>query len=665
VCTAGVLHLRHPHGGERESIKVYWHPPADLETLKEDLQERVRDLERDYERLKNFGSETARAASLIEELKTKGGSLVAKFGSSSNAIGTDEAGKQIQKNLADYRQRLSALEAARQYWNRGEPTDEELSNLSKFSKAGPDSFAEATAKIEVFIEHPLLKLIEIVDAPGLRDGSDERQKTLLRALEGETAWLYLIPATNRANTAQEDWKYIQSRVNNGSGILVLTKADTQPPDDGVTLVKTIQDRIKNHRENLGWSRPAVWCSALLTSEMAAIEPEAIEGHIENDAFQQLAVLLEYPKRKTCNDRYARYLESFARLNPEHLLAARDYIFDSSRLPSVMRAIGTVLLEDTIEIKVRRGHDEIMTGVKDALRLCRESIADADSILKAHDVILELQKQSSEIQEALSKARADLEWFEDNAKKAVSSISSACQGAKVDFNHKLGEKHQNLWSDVKEAYDKDMKHCLWGSFKYELHDFFLSETFTNSIKSGLENLKLSVSVQLWHAAQNRGERIAVSEACAWSFTEVKTIKGGEAIWESSSNARKRVWYDVKDAAPHFQEKMGNKFSEIVGNIERLAGQILESRRKDLENKINEYQSAEISIQTQIEENDPKETRRMAEENLASFREHQSAFEQFLKDLQSQCLHSEPTAPPRSRTPLERSRSGFLPIRGRES
>lgn len=618
TCTAAVLHLRYASEADKECIKVYWRSPEDLRELEQDLQKKKGDLGRCVS-----GSDGDGGKTWIEKLKSQGKRTGSKIAISSSDV------DKIEKELLDCKQRLTSLERSRQYWEKGEVTFEELSKLNDFAKVGSDCLAEATSKIEVFIKHPLLKLVEIVDAPGLRDGSDERQKTLLRAFEGDTAWLYLVPATVRTNSPQEDWEYIQRFVNNQSSILVLTKAETQPPDKEFTLPETMQSRVRDYFELLEWKRPAVWCSALLTSKMGAVPAVEIEDNIERDEFRSLTDLLEYPKRR-CKERYENYLKEFAARNPESLQVARDYIFDSSRLPYVMRRIGTVLFEDAIEVKVRRGRDEMIAAAKEAIQACEESIQSARRILRSHDVILTKRKELSETQSVLAVLETQLEAFKSKSQTAADSINSRCSNTAKEFNKKIESIEELLREDFIKKYDKEMNLCIWGGFKYEVHNHFVTKNLSDFTAKTLQVSEGELLKILNTVFQQPAGNLGML-ACQWSFTEKKTVEIGESAFEWAQDAKERNWRAVSKEGRIFKDKLGKKFSETVEGMGGRAKGVLDAEQGDLERKIEAYKHLEISIQTEIRENDPQETRRMAEHNLAFYEQQQSAFKIFLQDL----------------------------------
>jgi hypothetical protein len=637
VCTAAVLHLRYPPDGKTESIRVHWRSRDDLQKLETDLLNKKRDLQEDLEKFRDNDHERDEKnlpSGLLENLRAK---IISKFGDPKRRIGLADWVLDIQKELGDCEQRIAALAKTKEYWNQCQPTDTELSKLNDFAKAGPECAAEATSKIEIFIRHPLLKLVEIVDAPGLRDGNDERQKMLLSALVGDTAWLYLVPYNNNANFPQEDWNYIQTHVNNGSGILALTMADTHHPNKGETLEQAMRNKARFYVESLQWDRPVVWCSALLTGRMSKITQESMTEDCEAGVFTPITQLLDFGRsQKRCLLRFDEYLSASAAKCSESFEIARDYIFDSSRLPAVMRRVGGVLFKDSIENKLTQGHSEMIAAVQEASGFCTDSIETAGRILLAHDAVYELEMQLRELRNKISQGAGELSVFIEQSRHAKEKTYTEVVSLKYALIAHIKSRQERLDKKrFEKKYKKAMEFCLCGDFSFSIDDYLLTDEFLEDKNKKIKQLSFTTSrcLEFLQNPQTHVENVNKMLSQIFNtFPPPKTIRKREKFFEFSSSAVRRIWKKTDKELEEYVRLFQAVVSRSVSEFDKYVDGILNQKKFSLEQDIKSLEDRAEAVQRQIRENNPQQTRRKAEEDMASYREHQAAFEKFLKDLQ---------------------------------
>jgi hypothetical protein len=623
VCTAAVLHLRHPPEREGEHLRIHWRSAEDLSKQAEDLEREKEYLE---SMLRNESSKNAIRGG-VSKLKAGAQRIADRHGAPGNGNHREISPQGIEHDLSECTQRLASLRASQPLWELEKPTRAELSALPKFAKNSADSYAEATAFIEVFVQCALLKRLEIVDAPGLRDGSDARQKTLLGAFEGDTAWLYLVPADVRTEDCKADWAFIQSCSKNGSGILVLTKTDNQPPDPGTTRMETIQDRLKKYSKELGWSRPATWCSAYLTVKSSGIDDRQIEENLESGSFTLLQDLLEYPKRK-CLRRFEDYILRDALGN--EISISRDYIFDSSRLPCVVRAIGSVLLQDTLKGKEIHGRDSIEFAVKEALQLCCESIAISNRMIESHDVVLEKKRQLAEIQESISWESKDLGRINKQAASMRNEIRNKINEIKCSLAAKVESLRSEFYDHFSSSFDRQVSWQLFGKVKYGLQDFFGS-SLNEAARNKAENFSQELCTDL-QSLTNVPLQLNIGHN--WRFDGFfVTVEDREQFLERSKKAKNRMWKTVKSKAERCAESLETYFSEHLDCIRESAEKTLHNAIHAVEKRIEQRAAQEKQIEHEIKNSTPEQSRRMAEETLSAFQQHKEAFERFLAELGS--------------------------------
>ena len=505
-----------------------------------------------------------------------------------------------------------------------------LPHLAKYARNAPDSYAEAINSIDVYLDHPLLAHVEIVDAPGLRDGDQQRQKLLMRAFGGDAAWLYLAPADDRNNGCVDDWKHIKQLAHNDSSVLVLTKADGQPPDRGRTLGETMGARFLDYR-GYGWKRPIDWCSCLLPAELGAVGHNASE-HTLTQAFTnaKLPVLLNLPGKTE-----TRRLEDFMterRAEPEQWSTFVDFVLDASRLPAALRRVGAVLYEDAISRRVTEGQAALVHAAQEAVDHVVAAMGRSQQVLKAHDVIIEQRRQVDE-------AKGVLQGFTEQHASEVAehqemleAIDEAAQIQLASFIASTEARMDGLEARFLKSFAEQSK-AIW--FSGDRHFPLVSELESPLSESAHQLLREHAATVGRVRADQRGNGVVLRDLLqGYVLLEVASV--GEIVdqekWnEWDSTTRERMSEAVQKKARRCVKGMTDAFKTRLKEFRMRAKGHLKEMEAELVQLINQQKREIAELEHGIMANKPGASREKAELVLAQLAEHKAAFEAFRTDL----------------------------------
>ncbi len=629
VCTAAIIRLRHATSSDAERAVVHWRSAEDIHSL-----------------AKKYAAEAEHLGQLRTKMKTAATSDV-------GAISTNQESAQQRIEFFNTKARAMVRAAGLRSREKNASTRINLEDLRDYSSNRSDSYAEAVKEIEVFVTHPLLAHLEIVDAPGLRDGDDERQKMLIRAFAGDTAWLYLVPADARNESCRDDWKRIKELANNDSGVLVLTKADGQPSNSGDTIETTMTRRMTaEYSETFGWRRPMTWCTALMPSRLAALrgiwEEESLESAF-TDA--KMPAILGLPGRAQ-----KKRLEDFLHDNSrdsrgnQRKQTFTDYALDASRLPRVMRMVGRVLYEDAISTKVKMGRDELSLAASEAIEFCSNAIAETQSILDAHDTIAAQKQAKSRLEEQLRENRKNLIGIQSRHRTALHSIQAECDKAKKEYKKAIDEQlslaplkgtepngsnstpPENLKTKFDQIFAKQSS-SIWmsGAREFSLLEYF-EQPLTVISRGKLGGLHNQMNK---HLKEFLTKDLPYIRPAQTNTSEPKSstneIKDKEHFFEWAETAKKRMWETTLERAKSLSEELITQFNEDVECILTEAERVTSEDEAKKKTIITELEAEATGLDRAIKANDPGRSRETAMERAAAYTSHKAAFEAFLEAL----------------------------------
>lgn len=606
ICTAAVLRLCKAASPTDEGFEIDW-----------------RSIEEIDRNIKSLSAELNRAKSVL--------------GRSANALKTRVGDANDDSNvsrISHLSAKIDSLKRALKYAKTAKRR-QPLVDLRNYAENKPDSLAEAVNRIRVFLDHPLLSHVELIDAPGLRDGDDERQAQLIKAFEGDVAWLYLAPATTRDETCKYDWGHIKHLAHNDSGVLVLTKADALKTNGG----QTYRDAMKGCSDEyakFGWKRDVVWCSAFLPAALGAATgatpTDDLTDRFEESCLKNLLGL----KGTEASRRIVEFVVN-SRGHTELWRTVVDYALDASRIPLVLRQVGRTLYQDAIERRFTKGCSELKQAAQAAIDQAVKSRDRAEHAMRAHDIIrkkqlqlealrLEVHSLTKDLATARSKCVKIFDKIDESERSTFSRFGNAADeqlsvlGDK--FSHSFNEQSRGIWMRG----DRDFP--LVAKFEAPLGDAahrLLEEHVLTAVKA-VEAIKES----------GRGGPVELGDLLKnYVILEVDSvgdISDKERFFELASTTKERMWKSTQSRAARCVRGMttgvGTRLKEIRDRVKSYQNRIV----SDYEESITAQETVIVELEREIAENNPGQSREKAELLFKSLNEHLIAFESFLSEVE---------------------------------
>ncbi len=604
VCTAAILRIRYAPSPQAEEVRVHWLPVEEISSLAKEF--------------------TAKAEALTPRNAREGGA----------AVGSKPS-EEVTQRRDYYEAKARAMRNAGAQRGKGAVTRVQIKDLHQYARNDAQSFAEATQELQVFISHPLLRHLEIVDAPGLRDGNEERQKMLRKAFEGDTAWLYLVPADARNESCKADWELIREKAGNGLGVLVLTKADGQPANDGETIDETMKKRLTiDYKGTFGWLDPMVWCSALMPSRFATMQGEWTERALDSVFTEsRLPSILGLPNR-AAKIRLENFLHDASR-DTNRKQVVTDYVLDASRLPQVMRTVGRVLYQDAISKKVRRGRDELAAAASEALQACDDGLQESKRVLEAHDAIAALLVQVEQRQERIRVLQADYKQLSDRHRVSLNSVRTQCADANADFRREadgLIARLKGIFDGVFRNQSKNI--YMSGGRSFSLLDHFESPLSVFA-RRRLQALSVAIANQISaYSPRSLASEELRPERVVLVSIGVPTVTDREGFWELKETAQARMWESTALRALSCRDELNRNFQLEVQKIEGFASSLIREDETKKKSAIQTLEAKLAATQQEIKDNDPKQSLQTARERMTAYIEHRKAFEGFMASLKAE-------------------------------
>lgn len=598
VCTATVLKIRKAKSSAHEGFEIKWRSRGEIEDHIEILVGKQR-------RIATAAKADAWMNSPLSQIKE-------------NLQSVDDKSKDLTSKILALRAAAAEAKAPQRL--------RQLKSIGHYAKAAPDSCAEAVSELVVRLDHPLLEFVEFVDAPGLRDGDDQRQKLLIRAFEGDAAWLYLAPAPSRDNSCVEDWTHIQALAHNDMGVLLLTKADAQPPDRGQTTSDAMVRRMHDYRD-FGWTRAIEWCSAWLPAKLTALEGGEFEdGSIELSCLRSCLNLRgREPERRLQDFAYDR------RGQPESWATFQDYALDASRVPAILRRLGRSLFEETMARRIEEVHKDLLESVQEAIANIDTAGTRAAQILNAHDLMqhqrMELQKSQSELL-AIENERtlllehhaAALDKADESARDLTSRFESLIASQRASL--------RNAFDATFETQSKDI--WFWGDRSFPLVAEFeqpLTRAAHDYLKEHVDALTLAAG----------SEQRSKLEGLLRNYVLMDDLESGgdvahkEEILDSKRTVRDRMWNKTSARANRFAEGLTNGFA---ARLEKIRDRLEKSQKQDrgpYEDRISDHKRYISDLEAALADHNPGQSRENAQRELVQLADHRVLFEQFLAEI----------------------------------
>jgi Dynamin family len=599
VCTATILRLRRAENVAEEGFTVVWRLDAEIKQLV-NLHE----------------TELKHVESRVTKIKT--------------AL-TGESFHALEERAIVLKKKIPALQSAR-HLARDRRRTLPLKEIGNYARNAPESWAEAVDGLDIALAHPLLGHVSIIDAPGLRDGDAQRQRQVLRAFEGDTAWLYLAPAAERSDTCKDDWRHIQSLSHNSAGVLVLTKADGQPSDPGKTTRETMQARLRDYRA-YGWNSTTEWCSALLPAQLGVLGPGADETALVracDDA--KLPGLLSLSGRKV-----GRRLVDFMldrRSNAVSWQTFVDYSLDASRLPVAVRKVGRKLFDDAIARRIVKGRGELEAAVREAIDYVVEGIANAQRVLKEHDAIETQKTQLEEQRVLLLSITEELATTRKKNASTLRVIVKRGKGHREAFRAAVAARQHSLKSAFEASFIKQNS-GIWmrGSRSFALVAQFQAPLSEEGHQLLLQHL--SVVLEDIRGPENRKDTLSADGLLnSYGMMEVDDIgdvEDEEGFWELKGTTEVRMWATLDRKAQRCAKGLEKGFKAKLMEIYAFAKVKFDDEKKHCLEHIAAVKTEAASLEKAIKENNPAQSRVRAKETLRSLTDHKKAFADYLADL----------------------------------
>lgn len=597
VCTAVNIKLIYAEQREAEGLRVHWRP--DLESRRLKLTAEKKQLESKRTRLKVKVKETARQ--VAQDIA----------GNGADAVVDEEEGARLRR-LAEVDRLLDACAQAEEL--KKSSSRRALSELARFAQVsgGLETFVD---HVEAFLHHPLLRMVNLVDAPGLRDKDEERGRSALRAFVGDSAWLYLHRLSDREATWTEDVEKIHSWANNFSGVLVLTCADQGQPDPGRSLQEMAAGALlsKNHSAFAGEKE---WCAALPVLSLL----RGLGSRTERER-----VRLAVGRLLGCEDEDC-WIDGFdEELKGSGTTTLVDYVYDASRLPACIQRAVQALLRYAVESRLRDVGRELHAEVDDAIALVEEAIAiekDAlealASIEKMSAHIESLERRSESHRGSLSKARAA-------STKIIDSIGENHRACRVDFDGAAEELSTKLDAKVESLMKAETKNRLWATFEVPVFKFY-AVPLAKKARSILEEARGETAALV---------RIPPDELIADLFNKIladdafsgDTFEGQERWREWHDDALQRTVSKARVRAEIERNAIREGFCKELSRMEAAARQLRGKVADEWEHRIEADTHQIKATLRDIEQRDPGKSRLVYEANIADAERSLSALRAF--------------------------------------
>ena len=143
------------------------------------------------------------------------------------------------------------------YWRDQRPVtrSSDLGELPTYTdETAPQTQADEVSEVHVYLPLPLLKHLQLIDAPGSRDGDERRQALLDQALSKVDAFLYLLPLERGTQDYKQDLTRLEERSElSEARAYVFTKADA--------VTGSSLEQLEHRRRDVGVTMPATLCAA--------------------------------------------------------------------------------------------------------------------------------------------------------------------------------------------------------------------------------------------------------------------------------------------------------------------------------------------------------------------------------------------------------------------
>lgn len=268
------------------------------------------------------------------------------------------------------------------YWRDDRPVTrlDDLSDLHTYTdETSPNSRADEVDAVHFYLPSPLLKHLELIDAPGSRDGDQRRQEVLDRALSDVDGFLYLLPLER----GTDDFKQDLARLGELSDLsearaYVFTKADQV---GNVSL-----DQMLEHRKgDVGSHELVSLCAAKplfdLLHRLNVDQP--IEAVIDEvlPALRTLHNLKDYQQRRRLED-------ALNKVSPAQAIL---YVRESCRVEHSLNRVTNPLfarrleaLKHSLETLVLQRCDELTTTILLQLEESELKVRFRDLVKKMED-----------------------------------------------------------------------------------------------------------------------------------------------------------------------------------------------------------------------------------------------------------------------------------------
>lgn len=377
ICTACVVEIRHAEEGG-EGIRVQWHSREEIDRRLAAQQDRLT-----TERLKH-------AAQRTKEIIV-GGPVIpdgAEPPRSPEALAAE-------------------IEEARAYsyeLDRLHP----LIELGRFADRNQHGVLHRLVKgITVYLRHPLLRHISLVDTPGLRDPDDTRRRAALDEVSKMDGYLYLVEAAQKENESTRlDWRAIEEHGKNKTGVLVLAKVDQLLPET-VSLMSALQRRVSAY-QRMGWSGDIVFCAG----RGPALMTNRAEGWQRR--MRRVRPFLELVDNlfNTPVEEKARCLEHLAahpdvQSDEAFQTGIVDYVLETSGTPRCVRRLSTIISREILAKRLRLGAELLRGDAEERRQQTQERADDLQRQLNNCDSLTNTRLEAQRCEEEAALLERDI------------------------------------------------------------------------------------------------------------------------------------------------------------------------------------------------------------------------------------------------------------------
>lgn len=381
--------------------------------------------------------------------------------------------------------RLRALETASQRLDSCREKRLHLSELRPFvSVVEGDLVHVMVAKARVYVAHPLLRHVVIVDTPGLRDPDDRRRRLALAELATLDGWLYLSEGNTKFNiSVAKDLREIQEQANNRTGAIVLTKVD-HIGASGTLEEAAVTALGKFNVAPVSWQDRSFWCAARAPSLAAErlLEHDSEEPwthlYAEFDDHGVLAHLnrlgdpcTKKPTHRFRPQRAVMDLIDGADSDPVLQRGLLDYILDASHVPATARGLADVVNEQAIIGRVLRGRKMLLEdvrsridGANQSLNENRRHLDNIGSVDRMQSQLVAIEKRITSLAQQESTMLASLRELQaqatERAKVRVGGVESHAKALR-----------ERMLDDLVKKVKKAASGQLMGNLSYSFFDSF--------------------------------------------------------------------------------------------------------------------------------------------------------------------------------------------------